>query len=204
MGRGVICLIGSSWIEGREIPPLRKPTRSQEANAEKRRRLAPVGMTLLGSGSKRSKEFVSEEESDFGEEDVAGDDHYIGDDDGLCCGAAYALCAAADGEAFVAADGGEDETVNQGLHHSLHDIGEIEGVDVAGPEFNGAEAQRKNGGEAAAEKTDKVGEHGEQRKNEDAGDDARGDEFARWVGAHGAHGIDLHRDAHGAELGGDA
>ena len=29
------------------VPPLREPTRSQEVNAKKRRRLAPVGMTSL-------------------------------------------------------------------------------------------------------------------------------------------------------------
>jgi hypothetical protein len=32
----------------REIPPLRDPTRSQEANAKKKRRLAPVGGVGLG------------------------------------------------------------------------------------------------------------------------------------------------------------
>jgi hypothetical protein len=35
----------------REIPPLRRPTRSQEANAEEKSRSAPVGMTVwAGSG----------------------------------------------------------------------------------------------------------------------------------------------------------
>jgi hypothetical protein len=34
---------GARW---RRVPPLRKPTRSQEANAKKNRRLAPVGMTV--------------------------------------------------------------------------------------------------------------------------------------------------------------
>jgi hypothetical protein len=32
-------------MDQRELPPLREPTRSQEVNAKKRRRLAPVGMT---------------------------------------------------------------------------------------------------------------------------------------------------------------
>src|SRR5579871_5384619 len=33
------------WIDRREVPPLREPTRSNEANAKKGCRLAPVGMT---------------------------------------------------------------------------------------------------------------------------------------------------------------
>src|ERR1700689_5116985 len=110
---------------------------------------------------------MSQEERDFGEKDVAADDHHVEDDYGLGCGATDALRAATDGQAFVAADCRENEAVNQRLHHALHNVGEVEGVDGAGPKFDGAKAQRKNGGDAAAEKADKVGKHGEQRKNKD-------------------------------------
>src|SRR5580693_6169464 len=114
-------------------------------------------------GDELSKELVSQEKSNFCEEDVAGNDHHVGDDDGLCGGAAYSLGATADGQAFVAADRREDEAVDERLHHALHDVGEIEGVDGAGPEFDGAEAERKDRGNAASEKTDKVRKYGEQR-----------------------------------------
>jgi hypothetical protein len=34
-------------LDRREIPPLRRPTRSQEANAKEKRRPASVGMTVV-------------------------------------------------------------------------------------------------------------------------------------------------------------
>ena len=119
-------------------------------------------------------------------------------------GAANALRAAAHGEAFVTADGGEDETESERFHEALHEVAEFERVNGTSPKLDGTEAQRKNGRGAAAEKADKIGEAGEERLHENGGEDARRDEFAAGVGAHGAHGVDLLGDEHGAEFGGDA
>jgi hypothetical protein len=50
-------LAGAIWsgcfdgLHRREVPPLRKPARSQEANAKKERRLASVGMTSFSMGA---------------------------------------------------------------------------------------------------------------------------------------------------------
>src|SRR5262249_27026765 len=54
------------------------------------------------------------------------------------------------------------------------------------------------------EQSNKVGEAGEEWLHKSCREHARGDELAAWVGAHSAHGIDLFRDKHRTELGGDA
>jgi hypothetical protein len=51
---------------------------------------------------------------------------------------------------------------------------------------------------------EEIREGHKQRKHEHGAEHARGDEFARGVGAHGAHGVDLLGDQHRAEFGGDA
>src|SRR5271155_1582780 len=43
---GLRLALWGAGAQAREIPPLRRPTRSQEANAEEKSRSAPVGMTV--------------------------------------------------------------------------------------------------------------------------------------------------------------
>ena len=88
--------------------------------------------------------------------------------------------------------------------HALHDVAEFEGLDGAGPVLDRVEAQLEAGDDEPANQPDEVGKRGEQGEHQRGGDDTRGDQLARGVGAHGAHGVHLLGDEHGAELGGDA
>ncbi len=150
------------------------------------------------------KSFVRQVEGDFGEEGIRDDDHYTGDYHGLGGGASYALGAAADVKPLIAADGGEYEAEEQGLRETLHEIGELQNGDGALPKGGGAEAQGENAGDHAAEKANEDGDGGKQGNSQEGGEDARANQLARGVRAHGAHGVDLLGDDHGAEFGGDA
>ena len=150
------------------------------------------------------EDLVRKEEREFGEESVGDDDEDARDDDGLGGGAADALRAATNGEALVTTDSSEDEAEGERLHQPLHEIAEFERVDGARPKFDGAEAKGKNGSSATAEQADEIGEASEERLHENGSEDARRNKFSARVGAHGAHGVDLFGDEHGAELGSDA
>src|SRR4029077_14578768 len=52
--------------------------------------------------------------------------------------------------------------------------------------------------------TDEDGDSGEEREGDESGEDAWRDQFSAGISAHGAHGVDLFGDEHGAEFGGDA
>ena len=81
------------------------------------------------------EKFVAKVQGQFSEEEIGSDDHDRGENYGLGSGPANTLCASTDVESFVAAHGREDETVNHGLGETLHQVGEIESLDGAGPEF---------------------------------------------------------------------
>src|SRR5882762_8822744 len=151
-----------------------------------------------------SEKLIREIESEFGEKGVRDDDEDGGNDDGLGGGTADSLSAASDIESLITTDGGEDEGEDDGLGEALHDIGKFEDFDGAFPEGGGVDAQRQNAGDHAADETDEDGDGGEERKGDEGGENAGSDKFAAGVGAHGAHGVDLFGDEHGAEFGGDA
>src|SRR5258707_3862731 len=150
------------------------------------------------------EKLIREIESEFGEKGVRDDDEDGGNDDGLGGGAADSLSAASDIESLITTDGGEDEGEDDGLGEALHDVGKFEDFDGAFPEGGGVDAQRQNAGDHAADETDEDRDGGEERKGDEGSENAGSDEFAAGVGAHGAHGVHLFGDEHGAEFGGDA
>src|ERR1700693_4259180 len=92
-----------------------------------------------GCANERGLEkFVAKVQGQFSKEEIGSDNHDRSHNDGLGGGAANTLGAATDVESFVAANGGEDETVNHGLGETLHQVGEVEGLDGAGPKFHRA------------------------------------------------------------------
>src|SRR5882724_3306256 len=149
----------------------------------------------LGGG--RSENFVGQEQRDFGEERVRDDNHDRSHYYSLRGGSANALCAASYGEALVAADGGENESEDERLHHALHDVRELEDFDGAGPEFDNVEAEGEHGRDATSDQPDEIHQSAEEGRHRDAGENTRRDQFAVRVGAHGAHGVDLLGDLHG-------
>jgi len=150
-----------------------------------------------------SEKLVREIESDFSEKGVRDNDEDGGDDDGLGGGATNALRAAPDVETLITTDGSEDEGEDDGFGEALHDVGKFEDFDGAFPEGGGVDAQGENAGDHAADEADKDGDGGEERKGDEGGEDAGSDELAAGVGAHGAHGVHLFGDEHGAQFGSD-
>jgi hypothetical protein len=101
--------------------------------------VAVVSQKNAASVDERDLEkFVSKVQGQFSEEKIGGDNQDGGKNYGLSGGATNTLGATADVESFVAANGREDETVNHGLGETLHQVGEVEGLDGASPKFNGA------------------------------------------------------------------
>src|SRR6202051_3534338 len=94
--------------------------------------------SAVGVDERDLEKFVSKVQGQFSEEKISGDNQNGGKNYGLSGGAADTLGATADVEPFVTANGGEDETVNHGLGETLHQVGEVEGLDGAGPKFYGA------------------------------------------------------------------
>src|SRR5262245_52579300 len=84
---------------------------------------------------------AGEKESELGEKEIADEDEHRRHDDGLRSCPSHALSAAANVQSLVAADGGENETEDKRLGHTLHDIGELESVERASPKLDGANAQ---------------------------------------------------------------
>ena len=110
---------------------------------------------------------------------------------------------AADAEALIAADGSKDKPEDDGFGETLHEVGKLESRNGALPESEGIEAERKNAGNHSAEESDENRNGGEQWDGHERGNYAWSDEFAAGVSTHGAHGVDLFGDQHGAEFGGD-
>jgi len=151
-----------------------------------------------------SEKLVREIESEFGKKGVRDDDEDGGDNDSLGGGTANALGPPSDIQALIASHRGNDEGKDDSFGETLHDVGEFENFDGAFPEGGGIDAQRENTGDHASEEADKHGDGGEKRKGDEGGEHAGSDELAAGVGAHGAHGVNLFRDLHGAEFGSNA
>ena len=92
----------------------------------------------MGVDEGELEKFVSKVQGQFSEEEIGGNNQDGGEHHGLSGGAADTLRAAADVESFVAANRREDEAVNHRLGETLHQVGEVEGLDSAGPKFYGA------------------------------------------------------------------
>ncbi len=147
---------------------------------------------------------MCEKEGDFCEEGIRNNNEDGGNDHSLSGGATDTLRTTADVEALVATDGSEDETEDDGLGETLHDVGKLEDFDGALPKGEGIQAKREDAGDHAAEESDEDGDGGEKRDGDERGENAGSDEFAAWVRAHSAHGVNLFGDEHGAEFGGNA
>src|SRR5438105_8479620 len=97
------------------------------------------------------KKLASQIQGQLGEKHVGANDHDVRYHHRLRGGAPNALRSAAHRQPFVTTHGREDEPINDGLHHALHDIGKFQGIDGAGPELHGSQSQGKHRRHAAAE-----------------------------------------------------
>src|SRR5580692_1892581 len=86
------------------------------------------------------EKFVGEEQGYLGEESIGHDDHDGRQDRRLRRGAADALRAAAHRQAFVTADGRENEGEKKGLHKTLHQVRKIQSIDGAPPKLDHTES----------------------------------------------------------------
>src|ERR1017187_8962944 len=165
---------------------------------------SPGGRTVAGPGVGMAAGMAgsASEDTDHGagDEQVDDDDEDGGDDHSLGGGATYALGPAGGLHAEVAADGGDDETGEEGLGESLHD-GAVDqaagGVVQVGV---GVEAEQVDGHQGPAGDAKSVRDDGEEEEHEDGGHDARSDQLANRIGAQGAHGVELLGNLHGADL----
>jgi hypothetical protein len=154
-----------------------------------------------GETHEGSEEFIRKIESDLGEEGVGDNDEYGGNDNSLRGGAANTLGSPFDIQALIATDRGDQESEDDSFHEALHDVREFENFDGAFPESGGVDAQGENAGDHAAKETDEHGDGSKERNGDERSEDAGSDELAARVGAHGAHGVYLFGDHHGAEAG---
>jgi len=92
----------------------------------------------VGVDERDLEKFVSKVQGQFSEEEIGGDNEDGSQNNGLSGGSSDTLGATADVESFVATDGREDETVDHWLGETLHQVGEVEGLDGAGPKFYSA------------------------------------------------------------------
>jgi hypothetical protein len=141
-------------------------------------------------------------EEKFGQEEIGDKDDDGGFDESGDGGAADALGAAFDAQALMAADGRDDEAEDERLEEADDDVTELEGVDGAGPELSGGNVECELCDGESADEAGADAESGQDRHDEDGGDEARSHEFADGVDAEGADGVDLIGDDHRSEFGG--
>src|SRR3954463_11352467 len=82
------------------------------------------------------EKFVAEIQGQFGEKDVRADDHNVRDHHRLRSSSPDALGSTAHCQPFVAAHRGQDETVDQRLHHALHKVRKLQRIDGPRPELH--------------------------------------------------------------------
>jgi len=100
----------------------------------------------------------------------------------------------------VAGDDDDDDAKEEAFDYSNDEVGKIgEDVDVVVP-ISGGDAEDVGANEVGGEDPEGGGLSGEKGKGDDHGKKAWGDEVVDGVDGHGAEGVDLFADFHGADF----
>lgn len=136
-----------------------------------------------------------------GEEEVCDEDDRIADDDAVCCRPSDPCRASFCDHTSIAGDGNDDDAEDKAFGDAAKkvEICDVEGEGVE--EALGAHIVVVDRDDIAADHPHGAAENGEQGEHEGPCDETGGDQVPQRVDRHGAEGVDLFCDPHGAKFG---
>ena len=137
-----------------------------------------------------------------GEDEIDQDHQEDGDDYGRGGGAAHIFGASAGGEAFLAADRGDDQPENQGFDDAGRDVVGDQGVARGNHITADGEVTADDSEHAAAQDAHEVGPNGEAGQHHRHGQEFRHHQECDRIERHGFQRVQLFGHPHGADLGG--
>src|SRR5258706_14772251 len=137
----------------------------------------------------------------LGEEEVDHDDGDKAGDKTLRTRPADARCAAAAGEAFVAADQGDGSAEEDAFDQAFEDLPVFHALGRVSPVRIAGNAQGFDGDEISADDAQKIAVNRQHREKQETGEESRADQPATRGRSHDAQGGELLRDGHRSQLG---